>query len=147
MYPAPRYAIFSRPTMFGVDAHVMVALTPYLVLSRSVQLNRKKDIMSPVRVRQRSNIVNIVPSAVATAGVVSKTLLVGIAAASALRAATAFGFGSALSPATAIMASTAGREPSRASNVSRRRAATMTEKPSQVFVAGATGRLGQRVVR
>ncbi|CAM9805317.1 unnamed protein product, partial [Laminaria digitata] len=97
-----------------------------------------------MRVRHGSNIM---PSAAAAAAAASKTLLVGIAAASGLRVATAFGFGSALSPATAVMASTAGGEPSRASGVSRRQGTTMTEKPSRVFVAGATGRLGQRVVR
>lgn len=88
------------------------------------------------------------PSAMAAATTVaSKTLLVGIVAASGLCAATAFGFGSALSPSAAVMASAAGGEPSRASGVSRRHATTMTEKPSRVFVAGASGRLGQRVVR
>ena len=92
----------------------------------------------------------------ATASLASKRLLVGIAIIAAsscpgsgLRAAKAFGFGSPLSPGTAKMASAAGSGGISNGGVGgyRRKPLTMTEKPTQVFVAGATGRLGQRVVR
>lgn len=65
-----------------------------------------------------------------------------------VRSASAFGLGLPLS-STKTCASANGND--RSTNGScdgrLRRAVTMTAKPSHVFVAGATGRLGQRVVR
>lgn len=85
------------------------------------------------------------PTATAT-----KTLLVLVAAASSLGAVSAFGFGGrASSPLT-------GPAQARATGISvggggtrrnSQQTVAMTARPSQVFVAGATGRLGQRVVR
>lgn len=65
-----------------------------------------------------------------------------IVTASGIGAASAFGFGIPLSSTTAVAlsATTGGGN-------DQRQTVVMTAKPSKVFVAGATGRLGQRVVR
>ncbi|CAM9711560.1 unnamed protein product [Scytosiphon promiscuus] len=88
-----------------------------------------------------------------TATGTAKTLLLCVAAASGLGAASAFGLvgGHTSHPvigrALAVANGGSGIVDGGAGIGSRRTATTMTAKPSKVFVAGATGRLGQRVVR
>lgn len=84
----------------------------------------------------------------------TKTLLVFVAAAAAsgLGAVSAFGLGGhASSPligrALAAGTSNGGGGSGGVRENTAATAVAMTAKPSQVFVAGATGRLGQRVVR
>lgn len=91
------------------------------------------------------------------AATAAQVLLVVVAATSGLGAVSAFGLGfggSTLTaptplPGRALSAAATGNRSG--SGGSRRKSAdmgtSMTAKPSQVFVAGATGRLGQRVVR
>ncbi|CAN0176901.1 unnamed protein product [Ectocarpus sp. 6 AP-2014] len=80
----------------------------------------------------------------------TKTILVLAAAASGLGAASAFGLGASSSPliGRALAAATTSSSVAGSNGEGERRTATtMTAKPSNVFVAGATGRLGKRVVR
>lgn len=78
----------------------------------------------------------------------TKTLLVFVAAASGLGAVSAFGLGAATSlPLIGRAHSGSGIGTMRRTSQQTATTVAMTAKPSQVFVAGATGRLGQRVVR
>ena len=87
------------------------------------------------------------------AATAAKVLLVVVAATSGLGAVSAFGLGGFTSPAPPVgrglSAAATGNRSGSGTSGSRKNSAdtSMTAKPSQVFVAGATGRLGQRVVR
>ncbi|CAM9759727.1 unnamed protein product [Pylaiella littoralis] len=114
--------------------------------------------LTMMRIRHRSNSSS---SSTMAAGTTTKTLLVFVAAASGLGVGvvSAFGIGgghtsssssSLLSrplAAAAATTSTTGSVRGGGGGFRRTFSSEMTAKPSQVFVAGATGRLGQRVVR
>ncbi|CAN0451622.1 unnamed protein product, partial [Ectocarpus sp. 8 AP-2014] len=100
-----------------------------------------------VRIRRCSNSSRSAGSSTCAA---TKTILVLAAAASGLGAASAFGLGASSSPliGRALAAATTSSSVAGSGGESERPTATMmTAKPSNVFVAGATGRLGKRVVR
>ncbi|CAM9989239.1 unnamed protein product [Ectocarpus fasciculatus] len=103
-----------------------------------------------VRTRRCSNSNRSARSSTCTA-TKTKTLLVLAAAASGLGSASAFGLGASSSPliGRALAAATTSSTAGSGGEGGRRTATTttMTAKPSNVFVAGATGRLGKRVVR
>lgn len=135
------------PVSLCVQSLWFVCLDPERTGHHHYRLSARRSPATMVRIRRCSNSSR---SAGSSTCAVTKTLLVLTAVASGLGVASAFGLGASSSPligrALAAAATTSSAAGSGGEG-ERRTVTAMTAKPSNVFVAGATGRLGKRVVR